>query len=1185
MMNNRMSVKKLSLTVFTLMVLVSLVLVGVIGMLVGRAQSPQKPTVIPPLDVSTPTPVLEPLPGTASISGFVWHDLCAVAGGKGGIPLTPSAGCILTEDGVYRVNGQPELDEPGIGGVLIQLGSGACPASGLEIATTDTSGMYTFSRLKAGTYCVSVDVSGPRNASLLPGNWTSPLLGVDGNVTGRTIVLLEGERRPGVSFGWDYQFLPEPEPVPTPEPEPTAAPEPPPSPNSCTDKVSFVGDVTIPDNTYLSPGQSFVKTWRLRNSGDCTWTTDYALAFVGGHKMGGTASVPLRGPVAPGGTVDLSVNLTAPAGNGTYEGKWQLQNADGVLFGTGDKADGFFWVRIVVGPTPTPAPTFGGWRGEYHDIRKVSNVPLLVRDDAEINFDWRKAAPAVGVPADGFFVRWTRTLSFASGTYRFYAHSDDGVRVWLDGQLIINEWHEASGTTYSVVRTLTADQHTLRVEYYENTGDAYIQFWWGRVADSSQWWGEYFPNTGLTGAPKLTRGDLAIDFTWGNNAPAVGLPADGFSARWTRSQTFEEGLYRFHVVIDDGARLWVDNTMVLDAWQDGGRREVTADYRLSAGNHNLRVEYYERVGEALIQVWWEKLSSYPDWRGEYWSNRNLSGSPLLVRNDTVLDFNWGRGAPAAGLPVDDFSVRWTRTAEFDAATYRFYILVDDGARLWVDDQKIIDSWRDGAARELTAEYALTRGTHRLRVEYYEHTGDAQVRVWWKKVSSPSYPDWKGEYWSNQSLNGNPKLVRNDKAIDFQWGDGAAASGLPADDFSVRWSRKVSFNPPGVYRLHVLADDGIRVYVDGDMVLNEWHASKGDEVYVTDLTLRDEHQVVVEYYERGGKAKARFWWKRVGDWPTPPPPNRPPVAVDDVATTNEDTPVNVNVLANDSDPDGDVLTVNDYSDSQRGGTVKCAGAEACTYTPPANFDGTDTFAYVVSDGKGGSDTGVVTIVVHPVNDPPVAVNDSATTDEDVAVNINVLANDSDRDRDVLSVSDYHKTSTKGGAVSCTGAGVCTYTPLANFNGTDTFGYTVSDGKGGNASATVTIVVNPVNDPPVAVDDSATTDANGPVNINVLANDTDPDGDALTVSDYSATSVQSSTVECTSLGVCTYTPPPNFGGTDTFTYTVSDGKGGVSSAVVTVMVEPANRSPAPEAGQIGQPRTTTIKSRYLGGYVQR
>jgi len=669
-------------------------------------------------------------------------------------------------------------------------------------------------------------------------------------------------------------------PEPTTQPSPTSVPA-----SGCVDRASFVGDVTIPDNTSLSPGQSFVKTWRLRNGGTCTWTTDYALVFVGGHAMSGPSSVLLREPVAPGSTVDLSVTLAAPAGNGTYEGKWQLRNADGRLFGTGGNGDGVFWVRIAVGPTPTPAPTIINWRGEYHPNRNLAGGPAVVRDDKAVDFDWSTGAPAAGLPADGFSARWTRILSFEGGTYRFYARSDDGVRVWLDGGLIIDEWHDASGTTYSAERSLTAGSHTLRVEYYENGGAARIEFWWERLGDFPQWRGEYFSNVALAGAPALVRNDGAVDFDWGRGAPTTGLPADGFSARWTRTLWFDEGLYRFHAVVDDGVRLWVGDALVIDAWRDGGRREVTADHRLWAANHRLRVEYYERSGDALVHIWWEKLASYPDWKGQYWSNRRLEGSPVVVRNDGKIDFNWRRGAPANGLPGDNFSARWTRKAEFDAATYRFHVAVDDGARLWVDDRLILDTWHDGGVREVTADHALARGTHHLRVEYYERTGDARIRVWWKKVSSPSYLDWKGEYWSNRGLKGSPALVRNDKAVDFNWGKEAAAAGLPADNFSARWSRQVTFEP-GVYRFHAWADDGIRLYVDGKLVVDEWHESSGDEVYVADLKLSGQPRLVVEYYERGDKAQLKVWWKRVGDLPAPtstptptatPEPTVPPTA--------------------------------------------------------------------------------------------------------------------------------------------------------------------------------------------------------------------------------------------------------------------------------------------------------------------
>jgi len=376
----------------------------------------------------------------------------------------------------------------------------------------------------------------------------------------------------------------------------------------------------------------------------------------------------------------------------------------------------------------------------------------------------------------------------------------------------------------------------------------------------------------LIGDPALVRNDPEINFVWGPGAPAPELPADNFSVRWTRAATFEEGLYRFHAVVDDGVRIYVDNGLVLESWQDGGQREVTADRKMTVGSHALRVEYYEHGGDAVIRVWWEKLTAYPDWKGEYWSNRTLSGRPMLVRNDENISFNWGAGSPAASIPANGFSARWTRTYSFEGATYRFHLIVDDGARLWVDDQLIIDSWHDGSAREITADHAVVQGTHSLRVEYYENTGEARIQVWWEKVT-PSFPHWKGEYWSNPNLSGNPALVRNDGTLDFDWGDGSPAWGLPADNFSARWTRTVTFDP-GRYRLFAQADDGVRVYVDDTKVLDEWHPSDASRVYTVDLLLTGARRLTVEYYEGTGRARIKFWWQRIGDWPTPTPTATP-----------------------------------------------------------------------------------------------------------------------------------------------------------------------------------------------------------------------------------------------------------------------------------------------------------------------
>ncbi len=254
----------------------------------------------------------------------------------------------------------------------------------------------------------------------------------------------------------------------------------------------------------------------------------------------------------------------------------------------------------------------------------------------------------------------------------------------------------------------------------------------------TDWQGEYYANRDLAGSPVLVRNDVTINFDWGTSSPASDLPADSFSARWMRTLAWDEGLYRFYVSVDDGVRLYVDDVLVIDSWSDGSWREVSGELWLSSGNHTLRVEYYEYTGDAVIQVWWEKVegdtSYYSDWKGEYWSNSDLSGSPALVRNDVTIDFSWGTGSPAAGLPADNFSARWTRTwTVSEDRLYRLYIVADDGVRLWIDDVLVIDRWWDGGD-EVTVEYWLDDGTHSLRLEYYEDTGDARILLWAEQES-------------------------------------------------------------------------------------------------------------------------------------------------------------------------------------------------------------------------------------------------------------------------------------------------------------------------------------------------------------------------------------------------------------------------------------------------------------------
>jgi len=248
-----------------------------------------------------------------------------------------------------------------------------------------------------------------------------------------------------------------------------------------------------------------------------------------------------------------------------------------------------------------------------------------------------------------------------------------------------------------------------------------------------EWRGEYFANRSLGGAPLLVRNDSKVDFNWGAGSPDSRIPTDNFSARWTRSLAFEAGDYRFYARSDDGVRVWLDALLVIDDWNDGGRLRTGEFLNLGAGQHQVKIEFYEGAGDAYETVWWEKIGPISEWRGEYFSNRNLEGAPALVRNDSSIDFDWGSGAPAPGLPADNFSVRWTRTAPFADGRYRFTVQVDDGARLWLDGRLLIDQWGEGSARTFTAEADLAAGNHTPRLEYLELGGGALVKLTWQRV--------------------------------------------------------------------------------------------------------------------------------------------------------------------------------------------------------------------------------------------------------------------------------------------------------------------------------------------------------------------------------------------------------------------------------------------------------------------
>ncbi|GIU97280.1 MAG: hypothetical protein KatS3mg013_1083 [Actinomycetota bacterium] len=301
-------------------------------------------------------------------------------------------------------------------------------------------------------------------------------------------------------------------------------------------------------------------------------------------------------------------------------------------------------------------------------------------------------------------------------------------------------------------------------------------------------------------------------------------------------------------------------------------------------------------------------------------------------------------------------------------------------------------------------------------------------------------------------------------------------------------------------------------------------------------------------------------------------NQAPVAAPVSVTTNEDTPVSVQLSATDAD--GNPLTFAIVSNPSNGslgsiGSVSCSGTapKTCTasvtYTPNANFHGSDSFTYKANDGTVDSGTATVSITVSSVNDAPVAQDDSYSTAEDTPLNVSapvgVLGNDSDVDGDSLTAVLVSGPS--HGTLTLNANGSFDYTPNANFHGSDSFTYKANDGTVDSGTATVSITVSSVNDAPVAQDDSYSTAEDTPLNVSapvgVLGNDSDVDGDSLTAVLVSGPSHGTLTLNAN--GSFDYEPDENYCGQDSFTYKANDGTVDSNAATVGITVDCVNDPP--------------------------
>ncbi|MBN8587765.1 MAG: tandem-95 repeat protein [Rhodothermia bacterium] len=306
------------------------------------------------------------------------------------------------------------------------------------------------------------------------------------------------------------------------------------------------------------------------------------------------------------------------------------------------------------------------------------------------------------------------------------------------------------------------------------------------------------------------------------------------------------------------------------------------------------------------------------------------------------------------------------------------------------------------------------------------------------------------------------------------------------------------------------------------------------------------------------------------------PNQPPVAVEDRVSTNEDTPLVLNLIANDTDPNQDPITIATFT-SPKNGTLALNQQGQLVYTPNKDFNGNDAFVYVAKDPSGAnSNEALVFITIIPINDAPTAADDQYVTNEDTQVLLDLLGNDKDVDGDLITVEIVDQP--KKGQVFLNQQGQRFYHPNTNINGLDQFTYRAKDLSGAvSQTVTVTITISPINDAPIASNDAYETDEDFPVTLLLTANDADPDND-FSLSDERVSienTPKNGVVAKNQQGAWVYTPNGDFNGSDTFTYSITDPQGLTSNhATVTIIILPVNDVPSAKEDQVTTPEDVPV-----------
>ena len=457
-------------------------------------------------------------------------------------------------------------------------------------------------------------------------------------------------------------------------------------------------------------------------------------------------------------------------------------------------------------PAVCPGPATGAFTGCYYANQTLSGDPTLIRTDAQINFDWGNHSPDPSLQPEDFSARWQGNFTFSAGSYTFKIITSDGIRFYIDGNVVLDMWRDQAPMFYTVAQQMTSGTHLLTVEYYEKSGGATAQLSWAGASNG----GQAAPTvSSFTAQPSSVAPNQPVTLAW-NVAGATSISIDnGIGDVTGRSNVtaYPSQTTTYVLSASNASGSTTANVTVTVAASGPDTQPPTAPTLLSAVAKSANE----------VDLLWTASSD----------NTGVAGYQI-IRNGVMIS-----SVPGAALVYVDNTV-------VPGATYTYSVAAYDAA---------------GNVSSPSASLQVTTPT-------------APPPVVTSSCPGPANGAFTGCYYANTTLSGNPTLVRTDNQVNFDWANGAPDNSLTPLNFSATWQGQFTF-AAGTYLFTIVTSDGMRVSIDGNSILDEWRDQSPMIYTVTQSVSQGTHLISIQYYERTGGATAHVSWTLNSSAPPPP----------------------------------------------------------------------------------------------------------------------------------------------------------------------------------------------------------------------------------------------------------------------------------------------------------------------------